>query len=67
MTYLIVFSSQVFISIKGVYYQAEIFGQEVTWVVPHKLGYEVSIQSNLYKSATFGSGLNWLFTQVAVL
>jgi len=31
---------KVFVSIKGYYYQAEILGQEVTWVVPHTFAYE---------------------------
>jgi pescadillo protein len=31
---------KVFVSIKGYYYQAEIMGQTVTWVVPHSFAYE---------------------------
>lgn len=31
---------KVFCSIKGVYYQADIAGETVTWIVPHKFGHE---------------------------
>ena len=29
---------KVFVSVKGYYYQAEVQGQPVTWLVPHQLG-----------------------------
>lgn len=31
---------KVFVSIKGYYYQAEILGQTVTWIVPHTFSYD---------------------------
>lgn len=37
---------KVFVSIKGYYYQANIMGQNITWVVPHKFVFDVSI--NIY-------------------
>lgn len=42
MNYVIASRSlrKVFFSIKGIYYQAEIMGQLVTWVIPHSFGYK---------------------------
>lgn len=31
---------KVFYAIQGIYYQAEVLGQTVTWVLPHKVAYE---------------------------
>lgn len=33
---------KVFLSIKGIYYQAEVWGQTVTWIVPYKFTQSVS-------------------------
>lgn len=33
----------VFVSIKGIYYQVELRGQTITWIVPHSFSFEVSI------------------------
>lgn len=36
------FSCQVFLSIKGIYYQAEVLGQPVTWITPYTFAHDVS-------------------------
>ena len=33
-------------SIKGYYYEAEIMGEKVVWVVPHKFGHKVCPDHN---------------------
>lgn len=40
---------KVFVSIKGYYYQVEIMGQVVTWIVPHHFSFQVSLNvGNLF-------------------
>jgi pescadillo len=36
---------KVFISVKGIYYQVEIKGQTVTWLVNHQRGFQVLLSS----------------------
>lgn len=33
---------KVFVSVKGYYYQAELEGQTITWIVPHHFSFQVS-------------------------
>ena len=39
---------KVFLSIKGVYYQAEVFDQTVTWLVPYQ--FTQSVRTHIFKS-----------------
>lgn len=44
---------QVFLSIKGIYYQAEVLGQTITWLVPYQFAHDVScLTSNRPSVAT---------------
>lgn len=36
-------SPQVFLSIKGVYYQAEVLGQPIVWITPYAFSHDVSV------------------------
>lgn len=40
----LLWSQKVFISIKGIYYQAEVMGQLITWLVPYQFAHDVSEQ-----------------------
>jgi len=42
-----------FISIKGYYFQAEIRGEKITWIVPHKLGHKNPADVDFKIMATF--------------
>jgi pescadillo protein len=55
MHYVIVSKSlrKCFISIKGYYFQAEIKGQKVTWIMPHKLAYQTPDDVDFRIMSTF--------------
>lgn len=36
-------SPQVFLSIKGIYYQAEVLGQPIVWITPYAFSHDVSV------------------------
>jgi len=45
--------TKVFVSVKGVYYQAEVFGQKLTWLVPHGLNQKVTKNADYKVMLTF--------------
>ena len=45
---------KVFLSIKGVYYQAEIMDQPVTWLVPYQFTQHVSSLELMYAALSYG-------------
>lgn len=49
-------SSQVFLSIKGIYYQAEVLGQPITWITPYTFAHDVSTQEE-HNGTRVGSAL----------
>jgi pescadillo protein len=55
MQYVLVSKSlrKCFISIKGYYFQAEIMGQKVTWIMPHKLAYQTPDDVDFRIMSTF--------------
>lgn len=44
---------KVFISIKGIYFQAELFGQTITWIVPHRFNQKTSNDVDYSVMTTF--------------
>ena len=42
-----------FISIKGIYYQAEVMGEKITWLVPHKFSQELPTDVDYKVMLTF--------------
>ncbi|KAJ1902371.1 mRNA-binding ribosome synthesis protein nop7, partial [Coemansia sp. S17] len=44
---------KVFLSIKGIYYQAEIQGQSITWIVPYQFSQNVPLDVDFKVMATF--------------
>ena len=44
---------KVFISIKGIYYQAEVQGEKITWLVPHKFSQDLPSDVDFNVMLTF--------------
>ena len=44
---------KMFLSIKGIYYQAEILGQKITWIAPYKFKQTVPADVDLKVMLTF--------------
>ncbi|KAM9393492.1 pescadillo [Pholidichthys leucotaenia] len=55
MNYIITLRSlrKVFISIKGIYYQAEVMGQLITWLVPYQFSHDHPVDVDYRVMATF--------------
>lgn len=57
-------SPQVFLSIKGIYYQAEVLGQPIVWITPYAFSHDVSTPVGQAGACAGALLILWLLTDI---